>query len=219
MRLKQLLNLIETPYLHDGNYQPNHGGSVALPQPHIDEHFVELDIQLTPIEGQLASICYISRNRKSAICVVNHDERDIVATTIHFRYPDALTFRNKPHNLLHEKEIVTNQGYQRGGYASLLYRTLVANGFSIVSDDAHFDASKALWSSLAKRSGTDYVVALADTDHGYLTTKADPTKPLLYNGTNYPTHNIWGTGNSETYLALILTTKPQIILPNQPTTK
>lgn len=89
------------------------------------------------------------------------------------------------------------------GLATLFYESIVDAGDVLVSDTTQYIGGRKLWEKLATSS--KHKVLLVKNGHLIL----DDTKPLIYNGSNFPSEQIWrepsGINDSAKHFLLVLT--------------
>lgn len=189
----------ETPYLHPGEMPRKMlDGGISL-------NAIKRDYKKL---GQIQDLIVYMDNHHTHTIVI-----DLTAEVISERYEQVFRLQFKSSNLLKFKNNFTNiiqvdkvavlrkAGTQ--GIASTVYKMIVDNGFTLVSDVTQFDPAKALWRKLAGDS--EYQIYVADIDNGIF--KDDNGNDIVYNGSNILDQNIWTEGsdyNGE-YRVLILT--------------
>lgn len=93
-------------------------------------------------------------------------------------------------------DVVTAANELRGfGYGYQLYRMLLQNGFSVVSDTTQYRGGKALWQKIVKRSALDNHNVYIYQDDTLM--KGPDGKPIIYDGSNIPDNQIWSTNKRD----------------------
>lgn len=101
-----------------------------------------------------------------------------------------------PEELDHDKVVqvdgvATHKEIRGRGLATFVYFTLVAHGYTIISDFYHEYGGLKLWRKLSKTAGlNDYVINILD--HGIFV-KDDQGNILNFNDGNYSKSKIWST--------------------------
>jgi hypothetical protein len=88
------------------------------------------------------------------------------------------------------------------GIMTNVYFLLADSGFTIVSDNTHFETAQGLWKNISKNP--EYNVYVADIDNGIFKDKNE--SDIIYNGHNIPDYDIWTMGSNYdgSYRVLIL---------------
>jgi hypothetical protein len=90
------------------------------------------------------------------------------------------------------------------GLGTFLYHSLVAKGYTIISDNKQYEGGQALWKKIARSHASNEMVLLLD--HGQLVMKDG--KPIEYDGTNVPDDEIWSeTDQLKKFMLLVYTRK------------
>jgi hypothetical protein len=90
------------------------------------------------------------------------------------------------------------------GLGTFLYHSLVAKGYTIISDNRQYEGGQALWKKIARSHASNEMVLLLD--HGQLIMKDG--QPVQYDGENVPDDDIWSeTDKLKEYVLLVYTRK------------
>ena len=88
------------------------------------------------------------------------------------------------------------------GCGKVLYQTLVKAGYTIISDNVHYEGGKALWKSLASSIKANEAIYIAD--NGTILTSS-MNDPIMYNGSNVLDNVIWSGDDQKRFVVLIYT--------------
>ena len=197
MKASELLG--ETSYLHPGEMSRKMlDGGISIGA--IKRDYGKL--------GQIQDLIVYIDNHNTHVIVI-----DLTSEVITDRFEQVFRIQFKPSNLLKFKNNFTNliqvdkasvlrkSGTQ--GIASTVYKMIVDNGFTLVSDVTQFDPAKALWKKLAQDSV--YKIYVADIDQGIF--QDEDGIDIVYNGSNINDHDIWTSGSDMNgiYRVLIMT--------------
>lgn len=189
----------ETPYLHPGEM------SRKMLDSGISINAIKRDYNKL---GQIQDlIVYMDSHSTHVIVIdssaeVNNDRFEQVFR-LQFKSANLLKFKNNFNNIVQVDKVAVLRNSGTQGIASAVYKMIVDNGVTLVSDVTQFDPAKALWKKLAE--DPEYKMYVADVDHGIF--KNQDGVYIVYNGSNISDNDIWTEGsdyNGE-YRVLILT--------------
>jgi hypothetical protein len=191
--------LEETPYLHPGEMSRKMlDGSISVDA-------IKREYRLM---GQIHDLLvYIDSHNTHVIIIDSGSEvssgRLEQVFRLEFKQSSMLNFKNTFKNVIQVNKVAVVRRAGIQGIATQVYKMIVDNGYTLVSDVTQFDPAKALWQKIA--TDTEYKMYVADIDRGIF--QDEDGQDIVYNGMNIDDHDIWTEGsdfNGE-YRVLILT--------------
>ena len=187
----------ETPYLHPGEMSRN-----VLDRSYSQNTIGTAFRQI----GTVSDLTVLMGNQDRTVIAVapNQTNANRIRPTLALllKTHNELKFKHTFENVIQVDKVSIAVGYSRAGIASEVYRLIVSQGYTLVSDSTQFETAQALWKNLAQ-SGR-YPVYVADVDNGVF--RGSDGNPIRYNGTNIPDYDIWSSGSdyNGSYRVLIL---------------
>lgn len=136
----------------------------------------------------------------------DNDGRFVQLFRIIFKRKHELNFKHPFTNILQEDRIKAIKEIAGQGVMSNVYKLIVSRGYTLVSDNAHFDPAQGLWLKMAKDLSN--FIWVADVDNGLFSDNRG--KPLRYVGQkSLIDADAWTTGSdyNGTYRLIILTNR------------
>ena len=196
MQASEILD--ETPYLHPGEMSRKMlDGVVSISA-------IKREYRLMGSVDNLSIYISVDNNRVIGINPTeNVKDRIAPVFKLIFKSSNPLEFENKFQNIVQVDSVAITTKAGSFGIMSQVYKMIVDNGFTLVSDITQFDPAKALWKKIADDS--EYKVYVADVDHGIF--KDYQGHNIIYNGENIRDNDIWTEGSdfAGEYRVLILT--------------
>ena len=198
-KMKAAEILGETPYLHPGEMSRKMlDGSISVDA-------IKREYRLM---GQIHDLLvYIDSHNTHVIVIDSGSEvssgRLEQVFRLEFKQSSMLNFKNTFKNVIQVNKVAVVRRAGIQGIATQVYKMIVDNGYTLVSDVTQFDPAKALWKKIA--ADTEYKMYVADIDRGIF--QDEDGQDIIYNGMNIDDHDIWTEGsdfNGE-YRVLILT--------------
>lgn len=190
--------LEETPYLHPGEMSRKMlDGSISVSA--ILREYKRL--------GEIQEFLVYIDNHETHVIVIDsgaeaNSGRLEQVFRVEFKQSSMLNFKNAFQSIIQVNKVAVVRRAGIQGIATQVYKMLVDNGFTLVSDITQFDPAKALWKKLALDPA--YKVYVADVDHGIF--QDEDGNDIVYDGSNLDDHDIWTSGGDYTgqYRVLIL---------------
>lgn len=88
------------------------------------------------------------------------------------------------------------------GYGYLLYKSILNNGYTIVSDETQYKGGKALWQKIVRKAASDLHNVYIMQNGKYMRDAAG--KPIVYDGSNISDDTIWGKPGSQKHADTLL---------------
>jgi len=179
----------------------NNNGSISIDA--INRLYDQLGFRTLNVIGEI--VIFMAKN-KSHVIGVRSDElssgSDRVDQIFRLVFKDEPTFTGaqKFVNPKHVKWVRVNTDYQVSGISTEIYGAVASCNYSIISDITQYEPGVKLWESLAKKYG----VLIVDVTRGVL---SNDGKPIIYDGKNIPSEEIWSTvpDRSKEDIVLVLT--------------
>jgi len=197
MKASEILG--EAPYLHPGEmFRKMLDGGISV-------NAIKRDYKKL---GQIQDLLVYMDSHSTHVIVIDSssevtNDRLEQVLRLQFKSSNLLKFKNNFTNVVQVDKVAVLRKSGTQGIASTVYKMIVDNGFTLVSDVTQFDPAKALWKKIAE--DTEYKMYVADVDHGIF--KNEDGVDIVYNGSNISDNDIWTEGsdyNGE-YRVLILT--------------
>ena len=200
--------LMEMPYL---NKQQEYKGDATIKpmsRRYLQKFFVEKFKYNLPIEGEITY--WFSKEQSDFVVYAFADDKNdwtiqhgdvSQGDTIH----PVLCFKFKRKGfILTESSLFVHKWYRHRGLASELYFHLLKMGFTIQSDEIHYEDSKGLWINLANRFYQEekYIVRVYNRETGEFLKADDGSEN--YNGSNMDEKMIWDDDVGHMNIRLIL---------------
>jgi hypothetical protein len=195
MKIEEILK--EMPYLHHGEMNRKIlDGSISLKTIKREYNILGSINDITVlIQKDNAVLIGISDKIES-------NNRILPLLKIYFKSKHILKFKNDFKNLIQVDQSVIMKQISNIGIMTNVYYLLADSGFTIVSDNTHFETAQGLWKNISKNP--EYNVYVADIDNGIFKDKNE--SDIIYNGHNIPDYDIWTMGSNYdgSYRVLIL---------------
>lgn len=189
--------LSETPYLHPGEMSRKMlDGGISISS-------IKREYRLMGTIDKLLIYISIDNNRVIGVnAEENIEDRVSPVFKLIFKSSNLLKFKNDFKNIVQVDSVAITTKSGSSGVMSSVYKMLVDNGFTLVSDVTQFDPAKVLWKKLS--TDNRYTMYVADVDHGIFQ-DADG-QDIVYDGKNIADNDIWTTGSDSdgNYRVLIL---------------
>ena len=195
MKISEILK--EMPYLHAGEMSRTMlDGSISLKT-------IKREYRII---GQVNDITVLMQKDNAVVIGISDkiesNDRILPLLRILFKDKHELKFKNEFENIIQVDQTAILKMISNVGIISEVYCLLADCGFTVVSDNTHFETAQGLWKKLSTKPG--YVVYVADIDHGVFKDKNG--SDIIYNGYNIPDYDIWTMGSNYdgSYRVLIL---------------
>lgn len=189
----------ETPCLHPGEMERD------ILDSSISANAIKRDYRKL---GQIQDLVVYIDSHNTHVVVIDltaivKNERFEQVLRIQFKQSNLLQFKHDFKNIVQVDKVAVMRAAGTQGIASTVYKMIVDNDFTLVSDVTQFDPAKALWKKLA--IDAEYTMYVADVEHGIF--RDQDGADIIYNGNNIPDQDIWTEGSdfNGQYRVLILT--------------
>lgn len=132
-----------------------------------------------------------------------------IISIVYFKTPliKILPDDMKGKSILQVERVATNREYERLGIASLIYASLVKQGYAILSDNVQYLGGMELWKRMARLAGLpNYVVHIYNIKNNQYIMNSN-NQPIAYDASNIDDAKIWSMGVDFTGKDIILIAK------------
>jgi hypothetical protein len=155
-------------------------------------------------------IAAIKKDRSTAIigpAVQRDDGKPSVEVVVTIKFHQAPEIGEATHHKAIQVDTVVSTDQARGfGYGYQLYKMLLDDDYTVVSDNIQYIGGKELWNKIIRRSAMDHHNVFILRDGKYL--RDTNGKPLVYDGNNISADDIWSTNKrSELHYYTLLVAK------------
>ncbi len=196
----KLLKLLEMPYLHSGEYDPDRPRRMSGSARERETKFL---FSIQNVEFRMV-------NDGLAVLGFVHEPNDRVQSyrvVFHLSFKHQLTiskFPNdiNPNDVIQINSVVADADYRSSDLCATVYEHLVRAGYVLMSDESQFTPAVHLWHKLIRRN--NFPVYVIDVDNGFVSKDG---QPIRYDGKNIKFEDIWTSGDDLSGMYKILVMK------------
>lgn len=194
----KLLKLLEMPYLHSGDYEPDRPRRMSE----------SAKLRTTTLLFNSNGVEFRIMNEESCVYGFVYDastkDNQIV---FQLRFKDSPTITNFPpeisqDDVLQVDSVYMDRNYRNETLCATVYEHLVRAGYVLMSDESQFTPAVHLWHKLIRRN--NFPVYVMDVDNGFVSKDG---QPIRYDGKNIKFEDIWTSGEDLSGMYKILVMK------------